>query len=93
MQAGANKKGKETMATEKRRPYGKMLFTGVVSIGLYAVLLLKQDVISNYFGQGGFYAFLPIATAFLFSIVHGIFTGAFWTVLGIEAAKKKLEVK
>jgi hypothetical protein len=39
------------------------------------------------------YAFLPIITAFLFSIVHGSFTGNFWTLLGIEAAKKKKEVK
>ncbi len=36
---------------------------------------------------------LPIVTAFVFSYIHGSFTGHFWTVLGIEAAKKKMEVK
>ncbi len=35
----------------------------------------------------------PIITAFVFSYFHGSFTGNFWTVLGIEAAKKKKEVK
>jgi len=62
---------------------------GVISIALYAALLFKQDVINGYIGQGGMYAFLPIVTAFAFSFVHGTFTGDFWTVMGIEAAKKK----
>jgi hypothetical protein len=44
-------------------------------------------------GKGGMYAFLPIVTAFVFSYIHGTFTGHFWTVLGIEAARKKKEVK
>ncbi len=66
---------------------------GILSIALYATLLIQQDVITRYFAQGGIYAFLPILTAFLFSFIHGNFTGSFWTVLGIEAAKKKKEVK
>ena len=37
----------------------------------------------------GMYALLPIATAFLFSFVHGSFTSNFWTAFGIEAAKSK----
>ncbi len=77
----------------KKKPYGKMIFMGIISILLYAALLLKQDVINRYFVNGGIYAFLPIATAFIFSIVHGSFTGTFWTVLGIEASKKRREVK
>ncbi len=77
----------------KKKPYGKLIIAGIVSVGLYAVLLMKQDLVNNYFALGGVYAFLPILTAFLFSFVHGSFTGNFWTVLGIEAAKKKKEVK
>jgi len=77
----------------KKKPIGKMLLMGVISVALYALLLLKQDVINGYIGQGGMYAFLPILTAFLFSLVHGTFTGDFWSVMGIEAAKKKKEVK
>lgn len=77
----------------RKKPIGKMIFMGIVSIALYAELLLNQDVINSNFGKGGMYAFLPIITAFVFSYFHGAFTGSFWTVLGIKAAKKKKEVK
>ncbi|OGW58317.1 MAG: hypothetical protein A2Z09_00680 [Nitrospirae bacterium RBG_16_43_8] len=76
----------------RKKPVGKMIFMGVLSIALYTVLLLKQSMITSYFGKGGMYAVLPIVTAFLFSFIHGSFTGDFWTVLGVEAKKKK-EVK
>ncbi len=73
----------------KKKPVNKMVFMGLVSLALYGALLLNQDIINNYIGKGGFNAFLPIVTAFIFSFVHGSFTGNFWTVLGVEAAKKK----
>jgi hypothetical protein len=81
------------MSEKKKKPYGKMIFMCIISAGMYAALLLNQDFLNNYFGRGGVYAFLPIAAAFIFSFVHGSFTGDFWTVLGVEAAKKKREVR
>ena len=77
----------------RKKPIGRMILLGVVSLALYAALLMKQDVLLEYFGRGGLYAFFPILTAFVFSFVHGSFTGKFWTALGIEAAKRKKEVK
>ena len=77
----------------KKKPYGAAIILGVVSLALYVGLLTQQEMINQYFTKGGVYAFLPIATAFLFSFVHGNFTGNFWTLLGIEASKKKKEVK
>jgi hypothetical protein len=77
----------------KRKPYGKMLIAGVLSIALYMLLLTKQGIVNDYFSRGGLYAFLPIIAAFVFSFIHGSFTGNFWTVLGIEAARKHKEVK
>lgn len=77
----------------KKKPVGKMLVLGLISIALYALLLAKQDDVNVIFGQGGWYALLPIITAFVFSYFHGGFTGHFWTVLGVEAARKKKEVK
>lgn len=76
----------------KKKPYSSMIIMGVISIVLYAALLLNQDVINGTFGKGGMYAFFPIIIAFVFSYFHGGFTGSFWTVVGIEAKKKK-EVK
>ena len=81
------------MSEKKKKPYVKMIFMGIISAAMYAMLLLKQDLLNDYFGRGGAYAFLPIAAAFAFSIVHGSFTGDFWTVIGVEAAKKKREVR
>jgi drug/metabolite transporter superfamily protein YnfA len=79
--------------SSKKKPYAAVIILGVISLALYIVLLSQQEMVNQYFTKGGVYAFLPIATAFLFSLVHGNFTGNFWTVLGIEASKKKKEVK
>jgi hypothetical protein len=75
--------------TNKKKALVSAIVMGVLSVGLYALLFLKQDLVNSTFGKGGIHALLPIATAFLFSFVHGSFTGNFWTALGIEAAKSK----
>ncbi len=80
-------------SSTRKKPVGALVVTGILSLALYATLLLKQDLVNNTFARGGLYAFLPIVTAFVFSYIHGSFTGHFWTMLGIEAAKKKKEVK
>lgn len=78
---------------QKKRPVGKMILMGVISAALYASLFLMQDIINDYFGRGGLYAILLIITVFVFSFIHGSFTSIFWTILGIEASKKKKETK
>lgn len=78
---------------KKKKPYGKMLITGVIAAIMYALLLTNQSTVSDYFTRGGVFALLPILTALVFSLVHGSFTSNFWTVLGVEASKKKKEVK
>ncbi len=80
-------------SSTKKKPVAAMIVMGIISVALYATLLLKQDMVNSTFAKGGLYAFLPIITAFVFSYFHGSFTGHFWTVLGVEAAKKKKEVK
>ena len=79
--------------SSKKKPVGKMVVMGLISLALYTLLLAKQDLVNSTFAKGGWYALLPIVTAFVFSFVHGAFTGDFWTVLGVEAAKKKKEIK
>jgi len=81
------------MDSGTKRPYGKTLAFGVVVIGLYFLLYLKQGMVNEWFTKGGMFAFLPIAAAFLFSYVHGTFTSNFWSSLGVEASKAKKEVK
>ncbi len=79
--------------SSRKKPLVSLIITGVISFALYGILLSNQNLANDYLSRGGLFAFLPIAVAFLFSAVHGSFTGKFWTVLGIEAAKKKKEVK
>jgi hypothetical protein len=79
----------QTAAKRKIRLLVKTVFMGALSAAFYAVLLTEQDLVIEYFGRGGWYAVLPIVTAFTFSFVHGKFTGNFWTALGIEAARKR----
>ena len=82
-----------SQGSSKKKPYGAAIILGIVSLALYVVLLTQQEIVNEYFTKGGMYAFLPIGAAFLFSLVHGNFTGNFWTLLGVEASKKKKEVK
>jgi hypothetical protein len=73
----------------KKKPYLKALVSGLAAGILYYLLFLNEDLIVATFAKGKFYALLPIATAFIFSIAHGTFTGAFWELFGIEAKKQK----
>jgi hypothetical protein len=76
-------------SNNKNKPWASAAIWGGLSIILYAALLLYQETVIDYFGRGGLFALLPIAVAFLFSYVHGSFTGSFWSVIGIEASKRK----
>ncbi|MCG6553241.1 MAG: hypothetical protein L7F77_13030 [Candidatus Magnetominusculus sp. LBB02] len=73
----------------KKKHYVKAAVLGVLSLVLYTVLFTKQHILNETFAKGGYYALLPIATAFLFSFVHGGFTGHFWDIIGISAKKEK----
>lgn len=77
----------------RKKPIAKMALMGILSFFIYVLLFQKQDIVNTYFIRGGVFAFLPIAAAFLVSYVHGSFTGHFWTVMGIEARKKRTEGK
>jgi hypothetical protein len=57
---------------------------GVASLLLYTVLFLWQDAIMSFFIRGSWHVFVLVATAFAFSIVHGVFTDKFWKLLGIR---------
>jgi len=65
---------------------------GIASLGLYFLLFLFNDEIrlmaeATSRGDKTLF-FVPIIIAFIFSIVHGAFTGYFWEALGLTAKKK-----
>ena len=77
------------MSIERNRALTKTLVYGVISIGLYAMLYLFNEKILEYSKQGQWYFFLPVLIAFVFSIVHGNFTGQFWDLFGVKAKTTK----
>ena len=77
--------------SKREKPYLKTLVFGIVSIASYLILYTLQDVITEYYTRGGAYAAFPVVTALYFSLVHGAFASNVLSMLGIEAAKGKLQ--
>jgi len=62
---------------------------GIMSAALYFLLWFFEEPILNLSKQGGWYFVVPVFAAFIFSGVHGTFTGYFWEVLGVKAKSVK----
>ncbi|MCV6637381.1 hypothetical protein [Candidatus Albibeggiatoa sp. nov. NOAA] len=61
---------------------------GITSVALYASLYYFEKPILEASAKGGWYFIVPVTIAFIFSGVHGNFTGYFWEALGVRAKKK-----
>ena len=70
-----------------KRPVGKMLLFGAMSISAYLFLFSNETLVTKTFTLGGWHAAFPVMTAFAFSFVHGAFASNLLSVLGIEARK------
>lgn len=75
------------MAVERGKALARTVALGVGSAALYLALYLFAGQIVEWSAKGGWMFALPVAIAFLFSMVHGAFTGHFWDVLGFKAKK------
>ncbi len=78
------------MASKQKDHAGKTLLlktlaTGCATAFLYFGLFWNQAAIMENFTKGGYYAALPVLTAFLFSVVHGAFASNLLSVFGIRA--------
>ena len=67
----------------------RTLVYGILSLILYFALYYYNETILEYSRQGHWYFFVPITIAFVFSIVHGNFTGQFWDLFGVKAKTTK----
>lgn len=65
----------------------RVVVLGTLTSVLYLGLFLFEDAILRASGQGRWYFVVPVAIAFVFSYVHGAFTGHFWDALGVQAKK------
>ena len=77
------------METTKVKAVVQTVLLGILSATLYFLLYYFEEPILNWSRQGGWYTLVPLAIAFLFSLVHGGFTGHFWDVLGVKAKSIK----
>lgn len=79
------------MSERKKTAVATAVF-GIGSLALYLLLFAYADQLvlwAEQTRQGQKLLFVvPIAIAFLFSWVHGSFTGHFWELLGVRAAGK-----
>lgn len=73
---------------QKKKPYGKAIIFGILSISLYVSLFMNKTLVMDLFTRGGKYTALPIITVFIFSFIHGAFASNTLEALGIEAKKK-----
>ena len=61
---------------------------GMLSLALYGALFLNGATLNAYAEAARHgdhaYSLVPIGIAFVFSLVHGTFTGQFWDVIGLK---------
>lgn len=62
---------------------------GVLSLVLYVLLFANEQTVLKLSIEGEWGFVVPIAIAFVFSFVHGAFTGGFWDMLGLKAKTRK----
>jgi hypothetical protein len=81
------------MSSSRSASLAKAIAYGTASVALYAALFVYADEtveLARRTRAGESILFLvPIAVAFVFSVVHGAFTGAFWAAIGLRPAVKK----
>lgn len=72
------------------RSLGRIVKTagiGLLSLGLYGLLFVFERPLLAFTSKGGYSLFLVIAIAFVFSAIHGAFTGRFWDIVGLKAKR------
>lgn len=69
------------------RAWLRMIALGTTSALLYALLFWNEATVLELSRRGHGWFVVPVAIAFVFSLVHGAFTGLFCDVLGVKARK------
>ena len=85
--AGAKGPQKTHGHSEKKKPVLSMLLFGAISLVGYVALIANQQLVTDTFTKGGWYAIFPVGAALIFSFVHGAFSSDLLSVLGLEAKK------
>lgn len=73
----------------KSNPFRSAILWGIVSLALYLLVFINQETVTDYYTRGGYFAIAVIATALIFSLVHGTFSSFLVEVMGWKPANKK----
>jgi len=84
-QSSKSSGGKLPVEAPPKKPFGKMIFFGAISLTGYVILLTNQQAITDLYTMGGWHTAFPVGTALVFSFIHGAFASNLLSVLGIEA--------
>jgi len=71
----------------KKKPYTAAIVFGIASVGAYLLLFSNLGWVMDKYTMGGWYAALPVGTAFVFSFIHGAFASNVLESLGLTAKK------
>lgn len=69
--------------------FAKALVLGILSGGLYVGLFANEQTVLSWSIGHSLSFLVPLTIAFVFSFVHGAFTGAFWDAIGIKPKPAK----
>ncbi len=73
----------------KRKQLIRTALLGAGTGALYWLMFANEKQILDLSAKGHWYFIVPLAIAFAFSFVHGLFTAEFWNALGVRANSKK----
>lgn len=77
------------MSKDGHRVLKKTLAYGITSITLYVLLYIFEQDILTLSKEGKWNFYVPMLIAFIFSIIHGNFTGQFWDLFGVKPKTTK----
>ncbi|MBC8259026.1 MAG: hypothetical protein H8E38_08415 [SAR324 cluster bacterium] len=64
-----------------------MLLFGAISLSAYLLLFMNEELVTDIYTKGNWYAIYPIVTALFFSFIHGAFASHLISSLGLEEKK------
>ena len=74
----------------KPNPVRSVILWGIVSLVLYVLVFSNSEIIMDYLTRGGIiFALAVIATALIFSFVHGSFSNYLVEIMGWKPVSKK----
>lgn len=74
-------------ASAKSGNWARLAALTALTVGLYLGLYFNEAAVLDVSTRGHWWFLAPVAIAFVFSFVHGAFTGLFWDVLGVKAKR------